>query len=148
MMFDYNLRPKENLMNIKRYSAILYAIVSALVIAFQIALAAGAPWGAYAMGGAFPGQFPPSMRIGAIVQAMILAGLAGVVLARAGVALGGWSRASRWLIWIVVAFSALSLVLNLITPSTDERAIWAPVAFVMLASSLVVAILSRSENTR
>ena len=79
---------------------------------------------------------------------MILAGLAGVVLARAGVALGGWSRASRWLIWIVVAFSALSLVLNLITPSTDERAIWAPVAFVMLASSLVVAILSRSENTR
>ena len=148
MMFDYNLYPKENLMNIKRYSAILYAIISALVIAFQIALAAGAPWGAYAMGGAFPGQFPPSMRIGAGVQAIILAGLAGVVLARAGVALGGWSRASRWLIWVVVAFSTLSLVLNLITPSTDERAIWAPVAFVMLASSLVVAILSRSKSTR
>ena len=147
-MFDYNFHLMENKMNIKRYSAILYAIVSALVITFQIALAAGAPWGAYAMGGAFPGQFPPPMRVGAVLQAIILAGLAGVVLARAGVALGGWSRASRWLIWVVVAFSALSLVLNLITPSTDERAIWAPVAFVMLASSLVVAILSRSENTR
>jgi len=147
MMFDYNSRPKENLMNMKRYSAILYAIISALVIAFQIALAAGAPWGAYAMGGAFPGQFPPPMRVGAVVQAIILAGLAGVVLARSGVTLSKWSRVSRWLIWVVVAFSGLSLVLNLVTPSAGERAIWAPVAFVMLASSLVVAILSRPEST-
>ena len=87
------------------------------------------------------------MRVGAVVQAIILAGLAGVVLARAGVALSKWSRASRWLIWFVIAFSALSLVLNLITPSAGERALWAPVAFVMLVSSLVVAILSRSKNT-
>lgn len=132
-------------MNIRRMAAFLYAIISAGVVAFQVALAAGAPWGAYAMGGAFPGQFPPELRVAAVVQAVILAALAGVVLSRANVALAGWSKASRWLIWIVVGFSALSLVLNVITPSAGERAIWAPVAAIMLISSATVAITSRSS---
>lgn len=122
-----------------RLAGIVYGIISLGVIAFQIALAAGAPWGKYAMGGAYPGQFPPELRVAAIVQAAILAGLALVVAARAGIALPKWSRMSRWLIWAVVAFSALSLVLNIITPSAGERAIWAPVALVMLAGSATVA---------
>jgi hypothetical protein len=133
-------------MVITRIAAILYATVSAVVVAFQIALAAGAPWGAYAMGGAFPGQFPPALRIAAMVQAALLAGLALVVLARAGLVLPGWSRVSRWLIWFVVVFAAVSLVLNLITPSAGERALWAPVAFLLLASSAVVAF-SRPEES-
>jgi hypothetical protein len=133
-------------MTIRRGAALLYAIVSLGVVAFQIALAAGAPWGAYAMGGAFPGQFPPALRIGAIIQAALLTGMAAVVLARAGFLLPRWSRVSRWLIWVVVAFSALSLILNLITPSAGERAIWAPMAFLLLASSAVVAITSSSEQ--
>ena len=60
-------------MAIARVAAIIYAIVTFGVVAFQIALAAGAPWGAYAMGGAAPGQFPPALRIGAIIQAVLLA---------------------------------------------------------------------------
>lgn len=132
-------------MGMKQIAARTFVVVTAGVIAFQIALAAGAPWGSYAMGGAFPGQFPPELRVAAIVQAMILAGLALVVLARAGLTLPRWSRASRWLIWLVVAFSALSLLLNLITPSAGERLIWAPVALIMLVSSVIVAIDKRAE---
>ena len=126
-------------MNMKRVAAIIYAIVYLGVVAFQLALAAGAPWGAYAMGGAFPGQFPPELRIAAIIQAVLLAGLAAVILARAGLTLPSWSRASRWLAWVVVAFSVVSFILNLITPSAGERAIWAPTAFLLLISSLAVA---------
>ena len=126
-------------MNIQRVAAIFYAVVSFGIVAFQVALAAGAPWGEFAMGGAFPGQFPPALRIAALVQAALLVGMALVVLARAGVVLPGWSRASRWLVWFVVAFSALSLVLNLLTPSAGERAIWAPAAFLLLLSSGIVA---------
>ena len=37
---------------------------------------------------------------------------------------------------------AVALVLNLITPSGGERAVWAPVALVLLLSSLVVALRS------
>jgi hypothetical protein len=126
-------------MDIRRIAGIVYAAATAVVAAFQIALALGAPWGAYAMGGAFPGQFPPAMRVAALVQAGILIGLAGIVLARAGIALRTWERVSRWMIWVVVGFSALSLVLNLITPSAGERMLWAPVAFVLLVCSLLVA---------
>ena len=133
-------------MGMKRVAAIIYAIVSLGVIAFQIALAAGAPWGAYAMGGAFPGQFPPELRIAAMIQAVLLAGLAAVILARAGLLLPGWSRASRWLAWVVVAFSVVSFILNLITPSAGERAIWAPTAFLLLISSLTVAWPERAQQ--
>ena len=114
-------------------------------MAFQVALAAGAPWGAYAMGGAFPGQFPPVLRIAALVQAALLVGMAAVVMSRVGLLLAGWSHASRWLVSIVVAFAAVSLALNLITPSAGERAIWAPVALLLLASSVVVAMKGRRD---
>src|SRR5512140_283882 len=105
-------------MNLSKIAAILYAVVSLGVIAFQIALAAGAPWGAYAMGGAFPGQFPPTLRITALIQAALLVGMTLIVLARAGLILPSWWRVSRWLIWFVLGFAALSLFLNLVTPST------------------------------
>ena len=122
-----------------RLAALVYGIVTFIVIAFQLALAAGAPWGEFAMGGAYPGQFPPELRVAAVVQAVVLGLLALVVLARAGIALPKWSKTSRWLVWVVVAFSALSLVLNSITPSARERMIWAPVALVMLVCSVIVA---------
>ena len=125
-------------MNKARLAAFVYVGVSLVIIAFQLALAAGAPWGEFAMGGAYPGQFPPELRVAAVVQAVILALLALVVLARAGVMLPNWSKASRWLVWVAVVFSALSLVLNTITPSARERMIWAPVALVLLVCSVTV----------
>lgn len=133
-------------MPVTRIAALLYTTVSAGVAAFQIALAAGAPWGAYAMSGAFPGQFPPAMRVAALVQAALIVAMAAVVLARAGLTLSRWSRVARWLVWVVVAFATVSFVLNLIMPSAGERAIWAPVAFLLLLSSAVVAI-RKSPNS-
>jgi predicted permease len=124
---------------IRRAAAIGFAGISAGVVAFQISLAAGAPWGSAAMGGSFPGQYPPAMRVAAVFQAAIIALIAGVILSRAGVAFPGWSRASRRLVWVVAAFLAVGLVLNLATPSAAERAIWAPVSFLLLVCSLIVA---------
>ena len=120
-------------------AARVFAALTVIVMLFQLALAFGAPWGAYAMGGAFPGTYPPAMRVGAVVQAAILAGLALVVLARAGLALPGLAKASRWMAWIVVGLLALGVVLNLITPSGMERLIWAPVTILMFLCALRVA---------
>jgi hypothetical protein len=127
-------------LSMTRIASLLYATVSAFAVAFQLALAAGAPWGAYAMGGMFQGQLPSAFRIFELVQAALLIGMAVVVLARAGLVLAGWWQVSQWLVWVVVALAALSLVLNLITPSAGERAIWAPVALLLLTSSALVAI--------
>ena len=129
----------------RRVSAITYAVITLAVVAFQIALAAGAPWGEYAMGGAVPGQLPPALRISVLIQAALLAGMALVVLARAGLILPGWSRVSRWLIWFVIAIAGMSLFLNLITPSAGERAIWAPTISLLIVTSAIVAF-SRSSK--
>ena len=132
-------------MSLGRVAALLYTGVGVGVVVFQVALAAGAPWGAYAMGGAFPGQFPLVLRIAALAQAAVIAGMAVVVMSRAGLVLAEWSRVTRWLVWFVVAFAAVSLVLNLITPSARERVVWAPVALLLLASSAVVAFEGGGE---
>jgi len=118
----------------------VFTVVAVGAVVFQLLLALGAPFGAYAMGGKFPGRFPAAMRVAAVLQAMILGLLAAVVAARAGLALESWGPASSWLVWVVVAFSGVSLVMNSITPSAGERRIWVPVAVVMLGSSLVVAL--------
>lgn len=136
---DTSTQKRNAPMNALRAAGIGYAVISMGVAAFQIALVLGAPWGIYAMGGAFPGQFPPAMRVGAAVQAVLLALMAAVVLSRAGLAFPGWSRWSRRLVWAIVAYAVVGLVLNLITPSGSERMIWAPVAFLLLACSLLVA---------
>ena len=133
-------------MNIRRIAGYVFVIIAAAVFAFQIALAFGAPWGSYAMGGAYPGQFPPQLRIASLVQALLWVFFACVVLSRTGIALPGWVRASRWLVWIVVALTGISLLLNLITPSAGERMLWAPVAFVMLVCSLLVATGPKSPD--
>lgn len=127
-------------MDIADAAALIFAAFIAGVVAFQIALALGAPWGAYAMGGAFPGSIPPRMRFAAIVQAVVLAALAVGVLSTAGLVDPGLADGAPWVIWIAVAVSTASLVLNAITPSAGERRIWVPVAVVLLASSLVVAL--------
>jgi hypothetical protein len=127
-------------MNVPAAAAIVFAIATAVVVAFQIGLALGAPWGRYAMGGAYPGQFPPRLRVGAVIQAGLLVVLAVIVLSHAGLVLPELTANYPWLVWLAVAFSAVSLVLNTITRSAVERRIWLPVASVMLASSLAVAL--------
>ncbi len=80
------------------------------------------------------------MRVSAVGQAALLAALAVYVLSAAGLVLPSMAGTLPWLIWAVVAFSALSLVLNAITPSAGERRIWVPVATEMLLTSLIVAL--------
>lgn len=121
-------------------AAIVFGLAIVGIVGFQIALALGAPWGAWAMGGAFPGRYPPRMRVAAIVQAVVLALVGVVVLAHAGLLLPGIADALPWLVWVAVVLSGVSLVLNAITPSAGERRLWVPVAVVMLVSSLVVAL--------
>jgi hypothetical protein len=127
-------------MSLPETLAVAYALVTALVVAFQLALAAGAPWGSYAMGGAFPGRMPPSLRVAAVIQGIFLGALAIVVLADAGLLdvpiLEGWP----WLIWVPVAVAGVAVLLNGSTRSRGERRIWLPVAVVLLLCSLAVAL--------
>lgn len=127
-------------MDLSTAAALTFGGVVLVVIAFQLALALGAPWGSYAMGGALPGRFPPRMRVAAAVQAVLLGLVAAIVLAGANVFFPMLDPELGWLLWVPVAISVAAVVLNLITPSAGERRIWVPVSLVMLVSSLVVAL--------
>lgn len=119
---------------------ILFAISISTVILFQWALALGAPWGEYAMGGKYPGKFPVTMGIAAMIQSFILLFLLLIVTSKSKIAFVEWSVFSESAIWFVVGFSVIASVLNLITPSKKERMIWAPVCLILLISSLFIAL--------
>jgi hypothetical protein len=127
-------------MDVTTIAALVFTICAAGVVAFQIALALGAPWGRYAMGGAFPGRLPPAMRAAAVVQAVLIALLAVAVLSEAGLLLPDLAIALPWLAWVAVVVSALAVVLNAISRSSGERRLWVPVACVLFVSSLLVAL--------
>lgn len=127
-------------MDLQAVAALVFAMTVAGVVAFQLALAAGAPWGAYAMGGAFPGRYPPRLRVAAVLQAVVIALLALVVLSAADVAVPALADGLPWTIWVVVVFSAVAVVLNGISRSAGERRLWVPVSVVLLGTSLAVAL--------
>ena len=120
-------------------SAVVFTVLTGIVMIFQACLAAGVPWGEASMGGKYPGKYPPKMRVIAIVNMIILAFTAAIVLSNADILLSQFKQISTIGIWLVVAFFALGTVLNTITPSKIER-IWAPVALLQLITSIIVAI--------
>ncbi|XEC93498.1 hypothetical protein AB6A23_19305 [Paenibacillus tarimensis] len=121
------------------FSAIVFTVLIGIVILFQLALAAGMPWGSAAMGGKFPGKYPPAMRFACLIQIVILSFIAVIVLTRSGLLFSDWHPLSMSAIWFVVAFSAVAALMNLITKSIWERRIWAPVSLALLVLSLMVA---------
>lgn len=123
-----------------RIAAYIFSAMVLILLLFQLALAAGASWGEFAMGGRFPGRFPPVLRIVALFLIALFIFLAVIVLTRAGVVFAGFYEASAALIWVVVAVSALGLLMNLMTPSKGERIVWAPVALVLTVCGAIVAI--------
>jgi hypothetical protein len=123
-----------------RVAAWLAAAGFLIVAAFQVALVLGAPWGEYTQGGTASGPLAASGRILAALSCALSIIMAGAILARAGE--GPLRRLPRRVVtvlaWITTGFAVLTVVLNLITSSAGERALWAPVSIVLL---LLVAIV-------
>lgn len=117
----------------------VFVALTVVVLLFQAALIAGLPWGAASMGGKFPGKYPPRMRFVAALNMLVMTGVAAIVLARAGLLLASVPPFARVAIWGVVVFAFAGAVMNTITPSRIER-IWAPVTWILLACSIVVAL--------
>ncbi|WP_432494595.1 hypothetical protein [Kineococcus gypseus] len=91
--------------------------------AFQLALAAGAPWGAAAWGGANPGVLPAGLRAASAASAAAY----GLLAVTAGTALVP-ARARRRVLTGAGALMVVGTALNLASPSPVERALWTPVA--------------------
>jgi hypothetical protein len=121
-------------------AAWIFGAGTAVLALFQLALAFGAPWGHLAMGGRFPGRFPPAMRVAALLQIVVYGLMSAIVFARAGRLSPEYLGVARVAIWGVVGLMVVALVLNLVTPSRWERRLWAPVALLLLLTSFRVAV--------
>ena len=92
------------------------------------------------MAGKYPGKFPNKMRIAAVFQMFILLFFIWIALVKSEKLNLEWKGFADKMIWVVVSFSVLAFVLNIITPSKWERIIWTPVCLIMLISSILIAI--------
>ena len=117
-------------------AAWIYAALTAVVCVFHLAIILGAPWGHLTMGGRWDGALPWQGRVVSALSMSLLAGLAVVVLARAGVLR---LRLPGWAIWVVMAILGVAVVEHLLTPSAAERDLWLPQILVMLVCAVVVA---------
>lgn len=91
---------------------------------FQAALAAGAPWGGLAWGGAHPGVVPGSLRVASAVSCVAW----GVVAVAVASERPHHPVARRRVLRGVAVVSGVGAVVNLASPSVPERLLWVPVA--------------------
>ena len=117
--------------------AITYAIATALPLAMQLGLILGAPWGHLTQGRTEKGPLPRAQRGMAAVSVVVLIVMSAAILS----AEGRWPGWPLWTGWLTVGLSGVTMLLNFISPSIDEKRIWGPVSALMFFSALGVMVL-------
>lgn len=119
-------------------AAILYAGLTVGLSLFQVSLALGAPWGRFAWGGQHE-RLPTALRIGSGLAPLLYAGLAAVILARAGIVdiNGDWVGPASW---GIAGFLGLGIILNAASRSLPERLVMTPLAAALCLCALLVAL--------
>jgi hypothetical protein len=114
-----------------------------VLIAFQLALAAGAPLGAAAWGGRHAGVLPARLRIAsALVGLVVYPLMAAVVLSAAGIIDADWFPFDLDVaMWVLAGFFALGVLANAISRSPPER-IWSLVSGIIAVCCAVIALAS------
>lgn len=126
---------------VRRRTAVVAALGFLIVIAFQLSLMVGAPFGAAALGGANPGRLPDELRVVSGVSAAIWTFATLIVLARGGFVILPLPRGlSRWGTWMLVGYLALGVLMNAASFSPWERFGWAPFTLVLFVLTLVLAL--------
>ena len=130
-----------------RRAALMVAGLLALLVAFQVALAAGAPLGRAAWGGKHA-TLPIGLRLATVVAVAIYTAGGLVVLRRAGYRIGLLSpTAARRGTWLFATVLGLSALTNLASHSGWERFLMAPMALVLAALATVVAVTGRTSGS-
>ncbi|WP_434994695.1 hypothetical protein [Arthrobacter sp. Ld5] len=118
------------------------ALLLAVVGGFQAALAAGAPWGEAAYGGAHRGVLPARYRASSAVSTLVYAALLAVTLGR-----GPGTLARRRILTAASGLMMVGTVMNLASRSRVERVVWTPVAGTLAITLLRVARGSRTRRS-
>ena len=122
-------------------AAIVAVVLIAVLAVFQIGLALGAPAGAAAWGGSYPGVLPTRLRVASGIVGVFFYPVVGLFLLDVGgvidtgLAEGDWTR---WVLWVLAGLFALGTLANLASRSKVER-LWGPVSLVLSVCCAVLA---------
>lgn len=106
---------------------------------FQLVLALGAPLGRFAWGGQHR-VLPVRLRVGSAVSIAVYALISLIALDREGTTDVFPDAISAVGIWVVLGYFVLGIGMNAISPSKPERNVMVPVAAMLAALSLAVAL--------
>jgi hypothetical protein len=123
-------------------AAVVAAVGITLITVFQISLALGAPAGAAAWGGKYPGVLPTRLRVASgLVGVIFYPVVFFFVLDAGGVVDTGLADGSftKWFLWILAGLFTLGALANSASKSRVER-YWGPVALIVAVSIAIVAI--------
>jgi len=104
----------------------------------QILVACGLPYGRFVWGGGHR-VLPTRLRIGSAVSVVLCGGFAALLLARTGVLPGRESGFVVVATWVLFAYFAVGIVMNLASRSRAERWTMTPACVILAAATLVVA---------
>jgi hypothetical protein len=125
---------------VAKKAAIAATVGFAGLAAFQLLLAAGAPFGEAAWGGTTEGRLSPGLRVGSGLSVLVYAIAAAVILRRGGVRLRWVPRAvARVGSWLLVVMLFLGALANLLSDSPWERFLLGPLSLVLSGLCLVTA---------
>ena len=121
-------------------AALAACIVLAGLAVLQAALASGAPLGRFAWGGQHK-VLPTGLRVGSAVSIVLYGAFGYIALAKAGmVQLLANEAVTSVVAWVLAGYFALGVLMNAISRSKPERAVMTPVALVLAAAYLVLAV--------
>ena len=136
---------------VARVAAVVAAIGFAGIAIFQLALAAGAPWGHAAWGGA-NARLSTAQRSASAAAVVFYAAAALIVLGRAGMLRArGNAALFRWGIWFLAVAMAIGALPNFASQSRWENLIFGPLALVLAILCVIVArrdATGRSSDTQ
>lgn len=124
------------------------AVLLGGLAAFEVALAAGAPWGEAAFGGG-EAKLDAPLRVAAVASALLDTGIALVLLRRGGHRVWAPLR-QRWLpsaAWVLTGYFALGTLLNAASRSPIERTLMVPTALSLAVLSACVAAFGDKESS-
>lgn len=120
-------------------AAIVAVMILSVLAVLQACVAAGAPWGRFVWGGKHR-VLPTRLRIGSALSVGVYAGFAALLLSRAGTIPGSDAPFVVVAVWVLFAYFALGIVMNLASRSAAERRTMTPACAVLAAATLVVAL--------
>lgn len=118
--------------------ALLFTVILAALVVFQLTLVFGAPIGRFAWGGQHR-VLPRRLRIGSAVSVLIYAFMAVVAFDRLGAIDVFPDGFSVVVMWVIFGYLCLGILLNAVSRSKPERYTMTPVVIVLAVLSLLIA---------